>query len=227
MGSDDLFKKRRQQRKQRKHEFKNPKANSFLIVTEGERTEPLYFKGIQKQIKDKIGGTVDVIEVPTIEIFGAGSATGKLIEITERLVKEAKIIYQNIWVVFDKDDFEDFDEAIKSGENMGYKIAWSNQSFEYWLYMHFCYSDSALHRDEWNKKLDEIFAQYNLGEGSYRKNYEDIYNIVDSFDGVNTAIRNAKRRMDSFDNNKDLPSKYDPGTKVHELVIELKKYLDE
>lgn len=227
MGSDDLFKKRRQQREQRKHEFKNPKANSFLIVTEGERTEPLYFKGIQKLIKDKIGGTVDVIEVPTIEIFGAGSATGKLIEITERLVKEAKIIYQNIWVVFDKDDFEDFDEAIKSGENMGYKIAWSNQSFEYWLYMHFCYSDSALHRDEWNKKLDEIFAQYNLGEGSYRKNYEDIYNIVDSFDGVNTAIRNAKRRMAGFDHNKDLPSKYDPGTKVHELVIELKKYLDE
>ena len=52
-------------------------------------------------------------------------------------------------------------------------------------------------------------------------------NIVDSFDGVNTAIRNAKRRMAGFDHNKDLPSKYDPGTKVHELVIELKKYLDE
>ena len=31
MGTDDLFKKRRQQREQRKHEFKSPKANSFLI----------------------------------------------------------------------------------------------------------------------------------------------------------------------------------------------------
>lgn len=227
MGSDDLFKKRRLQRKQRKYEFKNPKTNSFLIVTEGERTEPLYFKGIQKLIKERIGGTVDVIEVPTIDIFGEGSSTGKLIGITERIVKEAKIIYQNIWVVFDKDDFEDFDEAIKSGKNKGYKVAWSNQSFEYWLYMHFFYSDSALHRDEWNKKLDEIFAQYHLGEGSYRKNYEDIYNIVDSFDGVKTAIRNAKRRMADFDDKKDLPSKYDPGTKVHELVLELKKYLDE
>ena len=48
MGTDDLFKKRKQARKQRRHEFKFPKANSFLIVTEGERTEPLYFKGIQK-----------------------------------------------------------------------------------------------------------------------------------------------------------------------------------
>lgn len=226
MGSDDLFKKRRKQRKQRKHEFKNPKANSFLIVTEGERTEPLYFKGLQKLIKEKIGGTVDVVEVPIIDVFGEGSSTGKLIEITERIVKEAKIIYQNVWVVFDKDDFEDFDEAIKVGENKGYKIAWSNQSFEYWLYMHFYYSDAALHREEWNKKLDEIFSEYSLGDGLYKKNYEDIYNILDSFGGVNTAIKNARRRMADFDDKKDLPSKYDPGTKVHELVIELKKYLD-
>lgn len=227
MGSDDLFKKRRQDRKQRKHEFKSPKANSFLIVTEGERTEPLYFKGIQKLIKQKIGGTIDVVEIPIIDIYGEGSSTGRLIERTERIVKEAKIIYQNIWVVFDKDDFEDFDEALKIGENNGYNLAWSNQSFEYWLYMHFYYSDSALHRDDWNKKLDEIFAQYNLGDGTYRKNYEDIYSLVDSFNGVNTAIRNAKRRMADFDEGKDLPSEYDPGTKVHELVIELKKYLDE
>lgn len=227
MGTDDLFKKRREQRKQRKYEFKTPRANSFLIITEGERTEPLYFKGIQKLIKEKIGGAVDVVEAPLIDVFGEGSSTGKLIEITQRIIKDAKIIYQNVWVVFDKDDFEDFDDAIKCGENNGYKIAWSNQSFEYWLYMHFHYSDSALHRDEWNKKLNEIFAEYNIGDGCYKKNYENIYNMVDLYDGVNTAIRNAKRRMSGFDDKKDVPSQYDPGTKVHELVMELKKYLDD
>ena len=81
MGSDDLFKKRREQRKQRKYAFKNPKANSFLIVTEGEKTEPLYFKGLEKMIKEKIGGTVNVVEVPHIDIFGKGSSTGKFLEI--------------------------------------------------------------------------------------------------------------------------------------------------
>lgn len=50
---------------------------------------------------------------------------------------------------------------------------------------------------------------------------------MDSYDGVNTAIKNAKRRMADFNDKKDLPSKYDPGTKVHELLIELKKYLDQ
>lgn len=227
MGSDDLFKKRREERKQRKYEYKMPKINSFLIVTEGKRTEPLYFNGLKKKIQEKIGGTVDVVEAPVIDVHGEGSATGQLIRITERYVKEASIIYQNVWVVFDKDDFEDFDQAIRDGENKGYNIAWSNQSFEYWLYLHFNYSDSALHRDAWKEKLDDIFRQYQLGDGVYRKNYNNIYEFVDSFDGVNTAIKNAKRRMASFKKDIDQPSAYDPGTTVYKLVQKLKRYLDE
>lgn len=133
MGSDDLFKKRREARKQRKHEFKTPKANSYLIVTEGAQTEPIYFNGIKKLIQESVGGRVDIVEAPTIDVLGEGCATCKLIEITEQIVKDAKIMYQNVWVVFDKDDFGDFDQAIQCGVEKGYKIAWSNQSFEYWL----------------------------------------------------------------------------------------------
>lgn len=227
MGTDDLFKKRRKQREQRKREFKNPRANSFLIVTEGEKTEPFYFKGMQRRIEEKIGGKIDVIEVPFIDIRGKGCATGSLIKTTERIIKDAKVMYQNVWVVFDKDDFTDFDQAIEEGTQKGYKIAWSNQSFEYWLYLHFCYSDSALHRWDWQKKLTEIFEQYQLGNGVYQKNQENIYDLVDSFGGVNVAIKNAKRRMALFHEGTDKPSEYDPGTTVHELVQELMIYLDE
>ncbi|MBP3610984.1 MAG: RloB domain-containing protein [Lachnospiraceae bacterium] len=227
MGTDDLFKKRREARKQRKYETKNPKANSFLIVTEGECTEPYYFKGLKKLIIEKIGGVVNVVECPIIDIHGEGCATSRLIETTEQIVRGAKILYQNVWVVFDKDDFEDFDEAIQLGEKKGYNIAWSNQSFEYWLYLHFNYSDSALHREKWQEKLDKIFNEYSLGDGKYRKNYENIYTIVDRYDGVNTAIKHAKRRMNKFDENKDKPSEYDPGTTVYKLVEELKRYLEE
>lgn len=226
MGSDDIFKKRREERKQRKSEYKTPKANSYLIVTEGKRTEPFYFKGIQKLIEEKLGGTVDVVEIPSIDIYGEGCSTGKLIEVTEELVRSANVFYQNIWVVFDKDDFLDFDEAIKLGKEKGYKIAWSNQSFEYWLYLHFAYSDSALHRHDWNEKLDKKFVEYNLGEGKYKKNYEDIYGMLDSFGGVEAAIKNAKRRMADYDEDNVEPSKYDPGTKVYKLVEELRSYLN-
>lgn len=227
MGSDDLFRKRREARRERRHEYKNPKANSFLIVTEGKRTEPLYFKGIQKLIRKKIGGNVDVVEMPVIDIHGEGCSTVSLIEMTDRIVKDANIMYQNIWVVFDKDDFEDFDQAVQKGIDKGYHVAWSNQSFEYWLYLHFDYSDSALHREDWKAKLDEIFRKYGLGSGVYKKNYEDIYNMVNSYDGVNTAIRNAKRRMSGFDKKACKPSEYDPGTTVYKLVEELNQYLEE
>lgn len=227
MGSDDLFKKRREERKRRKHEYRPINTNSFLIVTEGERTEPLYLKGIQKKIKEKMDGRIDVIEIPVIDIHGEGCGTGKLIEVTERIVKEAKILYQNVWVVFDKDDFDDFDVAIQLGKEKGYQVAWSNQSFEYWLYLHFNYSDSALHRYDWNEKLNEIFKQSNLGDGTYRKNYDNIYDLVNVYDGVNSAIRNAKRRMAGFVDERDIPSQYDPGTMVYKLVEDLKRYLDE
>ncbi len=227
MGFDDLFKKRREDRKKRKHAYKIPRANSFLIVTEGERTEPLYFRGMQKEICEKAGGRIDVIGIPYIDICGEGCSTGKLLEVTERIVKDAKIMYQNIWVVFDKDDFLDFDKAIQDGIDKGYKVAWSNQSFEYWIFLHFYYSDSALHRDDWNEKLDEIFKRYELGNGKYEKNYEDIYHMLKYNDGINTAIKNARRRMADFNGRRDKPSEYDPGTMVYRLVEELKVYLDE
>lgn len=227
MGTDDLFKKRREKRRQRKYNYKQPYVNSFLIVTEGKRTEPLYFKGMQKLIQEKIGGTVDVVEIPLIDIHGEGVSTGKLIEKTDEIVNKANIIYQNIWVVFDKDDFADFDEAVKAAKDRGYQIAWSNQSFEYWLYLHFEYSDSALHRNDWKDKLSEKFKEYHLGDGTYKKNYKDIYNMVDCCGGVDVAIKNAKRRMADFNRVECRPSEYDPGTTVHVLVEKLKKYLDE
>ncbi len=227
MGSDDIFKKRREERGKRNHGYKQPKANSFLIVTEGERTEPMYLRGIVKLIEDKIGGNVNVVEIPTIDIHGEGCSTYKLIEKADEIVKKSKIIYQNIWLVFDKDDFYDFDKAIEEGLKKDYKIAWSNQSFEYWAYLHYHYIDTALHRDQWCEKLNKIFKKNNLGTGKYKKNYSDIYSMLDMNDGVTTAINNAKRRMSEFDNTKTKPSEFDPGTTMHVLVSELRKYLEE
>ena len=53
------------------------------------------------------------------------------------------------------------------------------------------------------------------------------YYLVNQYDGVNTAIKNAKRRMDGFREGKDVPSEYDPGTTVYKVVEELMGYLEE
>ena len=225
MGSDDLFKKRRKERKKRSHDFRLPKINSYLIVTEGEKTEPLYFNGLKNRILESIGGTVDIIEVPQIDIHGEGTSTERLIEKTEEYVSNAKIIYQNIWVIFDKDDFEDFDTAIAIGKEKGYSIGWSNQSFEYWLFLHFEYSDSDLHRSQWNQKLNKQFIMHGLTTNGYAKNMDNLYALLESIDGINTAIKNSKRRMAEYEEGVNKPSEMRPGTTVHILVEQLYNYI--
>ncbi|RRD95354.1 RloB domain-containing protein [Clostridiales bacterium COT073_COT-073] len=227
MAGENGFQKRRESRKKRQYGYRQPKANSYLIVTEGSKTEPLYLQGIVNLIQAKMGGNVEIVELPVIDISGIGRATRKLVEKTDEIVSKAKIIYQNIWVVFDKDDFGDFDEAIEMAEERGYKVAWTNQAFEYWLYLHFKYSARALHRKEWFSRLSKIFKEKNLGSRVYKKNYPNIYELVNTDDGVNRAIRNAKRRMEKYKKASMPPSSFNPGTTMHLLVEELQKYLTE
>ena len=225
MGTDDIFKKKREKLERRKKELKDPTPNSFLIVSEGTKTEPYYFDGLAKYINEKYGNGVDV-EKPLIDTSGEGRCTVSLVEETEKIVACSKIIYSQIWVVFDKDDFNDFDDAIELGKRKGYNIAWSNQSFEYWIYLHFNFSDSALHRDDWVKKLDTIFKDYKIDENGYEKNNFDIFNIATTKGSLKFAIQSAFRINDNYDSSQK-PSQCDPCTNVHRLVLELEPYISE
>ena len=68
MESGDIFKKRKERKKRRK-EFLKPKINSFLIVAEGKCTEPNYFLGIKRLISKEVGGIIDIVEPPKIDIL--------------------------------------------------------------------------------------------------------------------------------------------------------------
>lgn len=128
--------------------------------------------------------------------------------------------------MFDKDDFDDFDDAIDLGQKRGYRIGWSNQSFEYWIFLHFNYSDSALHRDDWVDKLDDIFKSYGIDENGYSKNNPDIFDIVIGSGSLKSAVQSASRVNQNYDFTQK-PSQCDPCTRVHELIIELKPYIHE
>lgn len=100
----------------------------ILIVCEGENTEVDYFKQFR-------------IANVTILPIGIGMSTTKLVKETEKkrmeLEKRKKIRFDEVWVVFDKDDNSDFDEAIHLAKSKNYKVAYSNQAFEYWFVLHF------------------------------------------------------------------------------------------
>ena len=58
-----------------------------------------------------------------------------------------------------------------------------------------------------------------------KKNIKNIYDLLESFGGVDTAIKNAKRRISNFDTKTDKPSEFTPGTMVYPLVEQLREYL--
>ena len=224
MGTDDLFKKRRAKLKERRIESKTPKPNSFLIVSEGAKTEPYYFNGLANHINKLYNANSIKTEQPTIDAFGEGKNTIGLVNEVSKIVARSPIMYEQVWVVFDKDDFKDFDAAIKLAEEKGFYVGWSNQCFEYWIYLHFNYSDSALHRNDWFKKLDKLFKKNGISSDGYEKNLPNIFDICTQYGSINFAITNAIRREQSYDGEIP-PSKRDPGTTVYKLVKELIPYI--
>ena len=225
MGTDEIFKKKKKQLDARKHDTRTPKPNSFLIVSEGAKTEPLYFDGLSDYINQKYGKGIDV-EKPIIDTCGEGKCTVTLVNEAERIVSRSKILYSQVWVLFDKDDFQDFDEAIELGEKKGFKIGWSNQSFEFWIYLHFNYCDSALHRDGWVEKLNKLFKQRGICGTGYQKNNKDIFSIATTFGSLKAAVRNAAAIEQKYGKNM-LASACDPCTQVHHLMEQLSPYIEE
>lgn len=123
---------------------------SFLIVCEGICTEPDYFKAFR-------------MTTATIKAVGQGmntiSLVNKAISIRDTDMKK-KRTYDQCWVVFDKDDFpaNDFNQAIALAERNGFRVAYSNQAFEYWFLLHFNLYRGPIHRNSYADMLTSLPA---------------------------------------------------------------------
>lgn len=221
----DKFKDKRSRLPERKAGNREPKPNTYLIVTEGEKTEPHYFEGLKNFINNRYGNSIDA-EKPVIETSGEGRSTSQLVLEASRIVKKSKRFYRHVWVIFDRDNNADFDDAIRLAEQNGYKAGWTNQSFEYWIFLHFNYSDADLLPGEWTDKISELFRRKSIDPNGYKKNDPKVFEIATQQGSLKTALKNAKKIESQYPEG-TLPSKCAPCTKVHELIEELKPYLSE
>ena len=104
---------------------------TFLIATEGTKTEPNYLKALKNELEATNRFNID------ISIEGKGKATTALVNKVIRQIDNCNQEYDRVWAVFDKDEFNDFDDAIKLAESKNINCAWSNECFELWLLLHF------------------------------------------------------------------------------------------
>lgn len=140
------------------------------------------------------------------------------------LKKRSLKTYSEVWVVFDKDDNQDFDEAIALAKKEGLNVAWSNECFELWLLLHFQDLKSAINRDNYYSKLTNYFKAKNINNGKYDKNINNIFDITSEY--VHISIKRSNALLEDYKNaNIISPTKMNPGTKVQDLVSELIRYI--
>ena len=189
---------------------KRSPGERFLIVCEGEKAEPNYFNNYG------VPGLIDV------HAEGFGVSPPQLVDIALKLKRDSakqrdRDEYDQIWCVFDRDDWNggNFNNAIKSAESHGLKVAYSNQAFELWYLLHFHYYDTSIHRWRYLERLHELLGH------PYDKSASDMYDQL--FSRQATAVRNAERLLKQYSPRN--PGTDDPSTTVHLLVQELNRFL--
>jgi hypothetical protein len=173
----------------------------FLIVCEGEKTEPNYFKQFP------------LLPYSVVDIRGIGANTVSLVRKALELRREAK--YDQVWCVFDHDSFpaQSFNAALQLADSNGLRVAYSNEAFELWYVLHFDYLNAGITRQDYITRLNKLLGH------RYHKNSELIYDEI--ITRQKNAIQNAQRLLAQY--TPANPEMNNPSTTVHLLVDQLNR----
>lgn len=207
MGKRHRQKRRREKRESYEREVATRlPRKTFLIVCEGTKTEPNYFRSFE-------------VLSAKVEIRGTGRNTLSLVHYAERILDERDEEFDEVWLVFDKDSFSSvsFNNAVffcQAHHDEGFRVAYSNEAFELWYLLHFELITKPISRFNYNAMLSKRMKTY------YKKNLPNMYQQL--LPRQPLAIENAKRLYEKRSNS---PAKDNPSTTVFQLVEELNSHL--
>lgn len=226
---------------------------NFIIFCEDEVSEPIYLKYFEtSKIK------VNPIKKQKSKIENVLKAICYCTEVglLKHPEESSGILNENtyVWCVFDRDIEEDatkislgnisFNESIKTAMANGLKVAWSNDSFELWILLHFedapKEDTNYKNRNTYYQRLTEIYKTLPnpnedltkaLSHASF--NYKQDCKSENNFRNI---VRNEiiGKTRDAIKRSRELETHFDaigcpnhqksPCTLVHHLVEELIKY---
>ena len=197
----------------------------FLILSEDTESSFSYFNAMIESVQAARHSQVIGI---SSTVKGIGRGTGVLLRKAEAKKIEAErksqIPFDRCWLVFDKDDFKDFNQVIKEATNAGFEVAWSNESFELWYLLHFriCvknYEDgeARLNRKDCIKALENEIKKHDA-TFIYEKK-DSMHGRLAQYGDQNLAIAQAEE-LRELHMGGDYAS-HNPCTRVDMLVKEL------
>ncbi len=145
-------------------------GKAFLIVTEGEKTEPNYFLSLRNRLQ------LAAADVQILHPEGTDplTLTRDAVRIRDARIEQARrgavIAYDEVWVVFDLEKTHDQRrklavEAMKLKEAEGIRFASSDPCFEFWLLLHVDYTTTSFEDcDQVIKRLKRHWKNYSKGQ---------------------------------------------------------------
>lgn len=218
MGSDDLFKKKKARSAERlaRQKTERSKLVRYLIVCEGTKTEPQYLAEI---LLDKRIPPQRVKVEPN-----DGSAPDRVVDHALKIYEEDARLgdaYDKVFCVFDRDAHPSFEPAIQRIQQLAmdgkpFLAVTSTPCFEFWVLLHFDYSDAPFYAAGKKSVGDQAVARLKKKPGfaKYGKGMKGVYGLLK--DKTVDAIRHAKRLRKGL--GKDGQRNANPWTNVDELV---------
>jgi len=191
----DAMRKRRKERIGRSAPKRQTKIQ-FTLFCEGRKTEPLYFIALKNrdngslisiQFGDKGRAPITLAEKAVKFVKSPGSVRGRG---GRRNLFEER---DQVWVVFDRDEHERFDEAVSLCEANGIGVARSNPCFEIWLILHMVDYDRQDDRHRVKDEFGRLASEYGL-ELSGKAMFEKLMTAVE--DAEERAEKSGRRRRE-------------------------------
>ncbi|WP_287129145.1 RloB family protein [Candidatus Cyanaurora vandensis] len=193
----------------------SPSGKIFLIITEGEKTEPNYFKQLRELLR------LRTVEVELVHPEGTDPITltkyaDKCRKERIQKAKKSNIFtpYDEVWVVFDLEKIHDerrklAQAAMNLPEARGTFFAQSDPCFEYWLLLHWEYTTSPfIDCNNVCQYLKKYLPKYIKG----------LVPTLDCIKSFPTAIEHSERCRKLHI---DCDGSGNPSTEVDKLVREL------
>lgn len=199
-------------RYRRRRPSKRPKPR-VVVVTEGTVTEPGYLSSFHR-----IHGSDSVVVEPVPLRKDPRSVVERAISEREDAAADIDGERDTFWAMFDRDEFDNFKEALDLARGNGIPVAASNPCFELWPILHYELLDRPLDRHQCQRRLAELCPGYSMSS----KRFEEAETIRDYHD---QAVQRARTLIARRDRDKDEKVPLgNPSTTVHELTEHMRRW---
>lgn len=219
MGRDNAPKERQRAQLERKQACR-ASHDRILIVTEGSKTEPNYFREIRATYRLR---TANIALQPCTR----GTSPLQVVQYAKELFENGdhhkqiqRRAFEQVYAVFDRDDHASYFDALQLAMSLNNKLRndlkqpvrftaiASVPSFELWLLLHYADIQAPIHRDEVMRRLKQHIPAYEKGASN-------------AFAATKALLETAMQRARTLAAHYDAYDGCNPYTAVGDLVARL------